>query len=208
MVGWPAAVARRPGVPPAQVDPAPGAFGAQDRGASSLKEGVSSGRLLREGGALRGSSQRDTDLHDGTQLRYLRMLKELRANAQVSTDSQKARPKAKSSHVPLHERARKGERVRKLPPRMNILQRVFCLVRLSRHYLPPVADYGEKKEGEVRKSRTLQKGVRRRAQSICIVHQGPQGMVDQLREGTLCTGRAAGRATGGSHTWDHALRWC
>ena len=45
---------------------------------ASLKEGVRSGRLLREGGALRGPSQWDTDLHDGTELRYLRMLKELR----------------------------------------------------------------------------------------------------------------------------------
>ena len=34
----------------------------------------------------------------------------------------------------------------------------FCLLRLSRHYLPPVADYGEKDEREVRRSRTVQKG--------------------------------------------------
>ena len=34
---------------------------------------------------------------------------------------------------------------------------LFCLVRLSRHYLPPVADYGDKKESEVRKSLTVQK---------------------------------------------------
>ena len=33
----------------------------------------------------------------------------------------------------------------------------FGLVRLSRHYLPPVADYGEKNESEVRKSPTVQK---------------------------------------------------
>ena len=33
----------------------------------------------------------------------------------------------------------------------------FCLTRLSRHYLPPVADYGEKQESEVRKSPTVQK---------------------------------------------------
>ena len=39
---------------------------------ASLKEGVRSGRLLREGGALRGRSQRNADLHDGT-LRYLRV---------------------------------------------------------------------------------------------------------------------------------------
>ena len=38
------------------------------------------------------------------------------------------------------------------------LQLFFCLLRLSRHYLPPVADYGEKDEREVRRSRTVQKG--------------------------------------------------
>ena len=50
--------------------------------------------LLGEGSALRGPGQRDTDLHDSTQLRHLRMLKELRAD-QVGTDSDshKARPK-------------------------------------------------------------------------------------------------------------------
>ena len=32
-------------------------------------------------------------------------------------------PKAKSSHVPVHKGARKGERVRKLPPSMKVLQR-------------------------------------------------------------------------------------
>ena len=36
--------------------------------------------------------------------------------------------------------------------------RFFCLKRLSRHYLPPVAASGEKDESEVRTSRTAQKG--------------------------------------------------
>ena len=76
--------------------PLPGHLERQIGAPASLKEGVRSGRWLREGGTLRGSSQRNTDLHDGTQLRYLRMLKELWANAQVCTDSHKARPKAES----------------------------------------------------------------------------------------------------------------
>ena len=37
-------------------------------------------------------------------------------------------------------------------------QSIFCLKRLSRHYLPPVAASGEKDESEVRTSRTVQKG--------------------------------------------------
>ena len=48
------------------------------------------------------------------------------------------------------------------PPRVQLISAAlrllffFCLKRLSRHYLPPVADYGEKDESEVRKSRTVQ----------------------------------------------------
>ena len=38
-----------------------------------------------------------------------------------------------------------------LKMKCRTLQLFFCLVRLSRHYLPPVADYGEKNESEVRK---------------------------------------------------------
>ena len=76
------------------------------RSPASLKEGFRSSRLLGEGSALRGPGQRDTDLHGCTQLRYLRMLKELRANSQVGTDSHKAWPKAEPSHVPLHKGAR------------------------------------------------------------------------------------------------------
>ena len=34
---------------------------------------------------------------------------------------------------------------------------LFCLGRLSRHYLPPVAVSGEKEESEVRTSRAVQK---------------------------------------------------
>ena len=103
--------------------PFPGHLEHKVRSPASLKEGVRSSRLLGEGGALRGPSQRDTDLHDGAQLRYLRMLKELRANSQVCTDSHKAWPKAEPSHVPLHEGARKGERALELPRSMNIVQR-------------------------------------------------------------------------------------
>ena len=51
---------------------------------------------------------------------------------------------------------------------------LFCLKRLSRHYLPPVAASGEKDESEVRTSRTIQKGVRRRTQSICTAQEEPQ----------------------------------
>ena len=79
--------------------------------------------MLGEGSALRGPGQRDTDLRNGSQLRYLRMLKELRTNPQMGTDGHKAGPKAEPSHIPLHKGARKGERVLKLPPSMNIVQR-------------------------------------------------------------------------------------
>ena len=88
----------------------------------------------------------------------------------------------------------------------NGIGRAFflCLERLSRHYLSPVADYGEKRESERSENvATVQGGETARSEHL---HRAPraQGRVDQLREGTLCTGRA----TEGSHAWDHALRWC
>ena len=49
------------------------------------------------------------------------MLKELRTDSKLSTDSQEAWPKAGPSHVPLHKWARRGERVLKLPS-MDIVQ--------------------------------------------------------------------------------------
>ena len=82
------------------------------RSPASLKEGFRSSRLLGKGSALRGPAQ----------LRYLRMLEELRANSQVGTNSHKAWPIAEPSHVPLHKGA-KGEGVLKLPPSINVVQR-------------------------------------------------------------------------------------
>ena len=61
-----------------------------------------------------GPSQRHTDLHNGTQLWDLRMLKELWANTQVCTDSHKAGPKAETSHVPIHKGSRESERIHEL----------------------------------------------------------------------------------------------
>ena len=76
------------------------------RSPASLKEGVRRSRLRWKCSALRGPCQRDTDLHNGSQLRYLRMLKELRTNSQVGTGSHKAWLKAEPSHAPLHKGAR------------------------------------------------------------------------------------------------------
>ena len=42
------------------------------------------------------------------------------------------------------------------PPEASI--HFFCLTRLSRHYLPPVADYGERGKSVVRSLLTVQKG--------------------------------------------------
>ena len=55
----------------------------------------------------RGPGERDADLHDGAQFRDLRMLKEVRADSKLSTDSHEAWPKAEPSHVPLNEETRK-----------------------------------------------------------------------------------------------------
>ena len=81
--------------------PFPGHLEHKVRPSASLKQGVLSGRLLGKGSALRGPGQRDAELHDGAQFRNLRMLKELRADSKLSTDSYEAWPKAEPSHVPL-----------------------------------------------------------------------------------------------------------
>ena len=54
--------------------------------------------------------------------------------------------------------ARKRRRAKCKAARTDKVFFFFCLKRLSRHYLPPVADYREKDEREVRKSHTVQKG--------------------------------------------------
>ena len=50
------------------------------------------------------------------------MLKELRADSKLSTDSHDARPKAEPSHAPLNEGARKGERILKLLAGIDTVQ--------------------------------------------------------------------------------------
>ena len=77
--------------------PLPGHLEHKVRSPASLKEGVRRSRLRGMCSALRGPGQRDTDLRNGSQFGYLRMLKELRTNPQVGTDSHKAWPKAEPS---------------------------------------------------------------------------------------------------------------
>ena len=108
MLGCPAAVAGKPGVQPAQGDRALKAFGAQDQVVSQPEGGRPQWQVAWGGQCPSGPGQRDTGLHDSTQLRHLRVLKELWTNLQVGTNSSKVRPKAEPRHVPLHKGARKG----------------------------------------------------------------------------------------------------
>ena len=102
------AVAKRQGVPQALVGAAHGASGALGRAASPPGAGNPLW-LTWEG----------QDLNNGAQFRDLRMLNELGADPELSTDSHEARPKAEPGHVPLDERAREAERILELPPGMD-----------------------------------------------------------------------------------------
>ena len=65
-------------------------------------------------------------------------------------------PRKQSTLAKLLISPRQSQKLRRLSF-SPVTPSLFCLVRLSRHYLPPVADYGEKNESEVRKSPTLEK---------------------------------------------------
>ena len=97
--------------------PFPGHLEHKVRPPASLEQKVRSGRLLGKGSAFRSPGLTRRGL-----FRNLRMLKELRADSKLSTDSHEAWPKAEPSHVPLNEGARRGERGLTLPPSMDIVQ--------------------------------------------------------------------------------------
>ena len=67
----------------------------------------------------------------------------------------------------------------------------FCLKRLSRHYLPPVAASGEKDESE-RNITNCTKRVRRRTQSIRMGTRGHRAWCIWRGQGALSHGRATG----------------
>ena len=82
---------------------------------------------------------------------------------------QMCRPRAGLTWMAVHDRAPRPTEYHAVQrsgvgPRLPTLavwhmaHAFFCLSRLSRHYLPPVAASGEKDESEVRTLRTVQKG--------------------------------------------------